>query len=199
MKHLIPVIAVSLTSLGLLRAEPYDSRKYSSRDRYAQESSVRYGEQRSYQDTATTDRHTAYQVQKALARKGYYNGVIDGELGPRSREAIREYQRSKGLYPSGRVTGSLLTSLHITDEDVRSSPQVREHDHDRFESRDHGRKGSVPARVQLALAEKGFYRGSVDGVIGYQSQEAIRRYQRSRGLRATGIIDDSLLRALRLV
>lgn len=42
-------------------------------------------------------------VQRVLARKGYYNGVVDGDLGPRSRAAIRAWQADCGL----RVTGSL--------------------------------------------------------------------------------------------
>lgn len=52
-------------------------------------------------------------VQRALKRRGYYSGAVDGDIGPRSRAAIREYQADHGLPISGRVDGSLLRSLGI--------------------------------------------------------------------------------------
>lgn len=52
-------------------------------------------------------------VQRALKRRGYYSGSVDGDIGPRSRSAIREYQADHGLPVSGRVDGSLLRSLGI--------------------------------------------------------------------------------------
>lgn len=52
------------------------------------------------------------------------------------------------------------------------------------------------ASVQSALARRGYYRGSIDGVIGSQSRRAIANYQQDRGLRATGTITQDLLRSL---
>ena len=52
-------------------------------------------------------------VQRALARRGYYGGVIDGDIGPQTRAAIRVYQVDRGLPVSGRVDGNLLRSLDL--------------------------------------------------------------------------------------
>lgn len=52
-------------------------------------------------------------VQRALRRLGYYDGPVDGDIGPRSREAIRDYQDDHGLAITGRVDGSLLRSLGV--------------------------------------------------------------------------------------
>jgi len=52
--------------------------------------------------------------------------------------------------------------------------------------------------VQRALKTRGYYYGSVDGVIGSGSRSAIRAYQRDRGLSVTGRIDRALLRSLRI-
>ena len=52
-------------------------------------------------------------VQRALKRRGYYSGAVDGDIGPGSRAAIREYQADHGLRVTGRVDGSLLRSLGI--------------------------------------------------------------------------------------
>jgi hypothetical protein len=48
-----------------------------------------------------------------LSRMGYYDGEIDGEIGPVSRRAIRRYQIMSGLPVTGNVDGPLLRSLGI--------------------------------------------------------------------------------------
>ena len=52
-------------------------------------------------------------VQRALARRGYYHGSIDGQLGPQSRRAIARYQRDHGLRETGTITSGLLQSLGL--------------------------------------------------------------------------------------
>jgi hypothetical protein len=52
-------------------------------------------------------------VQRALARRGYYNGPIDGDLGSGSRRAISRYQADHALAVTGSVTSSLLRSLGL--------------------------------------------------------------------------------------
>lgn len=52
-------------------------------------------------------------VQLALARNGYYNGPVDGMLGPMSRRAIANYQADRGLRVTGYPNSSLLNSLGL--------------------------------------------------------------------------------------
>lgn len=52
-------------------------------------------------------------VQQALQELGYYNGPVDGVLGPSSRAAIQAYQRSYGLPITGRIDPPLLDSLDL--------------------------------------------------------------------------------------
>ena len=52
-------------------------------------------------------------VQRALRKRGYYSGPLDGDIGPRSRAAIREYQAEHGLEANGRIDDPLLRSLGI--------------------------------------------------------------------------------------
>lgn len=52
-------------------------------------------------------------VQQALARAGYYNGPIDGSIGPMSRRAIANYQADRGLRVTGNPSNSLLNSLRL--------------------------------------------------------------------------------------
>lgn len=52
-------------------------------------------------------------VQQALAQAGYYNGPIDGSIGPMSRRAIANYQADRGLRVTGNPSNSLLNSLGL--------------------------------------------------------------------------------------
>ena len=52
-------------------------------------------------------------VQQALSRRGYYQGSIDGQIGPQSRRAIARYQADRGLRVTGIISDSLLHSLGL--------------------------------------------------------------------------------------
>lgn len=68
-----------------------------------------------YRSTATSySADLAVDVQRALRRSGYYYGDIDGDIGPESRAAIREFQRDRGLPATGRIDSSLLRALRIS-------------------------------------------------------------------------------------
>ena len=50
-------------------------------------------------------------VQRGLARRGYYRGPIAGDIGPGSRAGIRAFQYDNGLAPTGRIDRGLLEAL----------------------------------------------------------------------------------------
>jgi Putative peptidoglycan binding domain len=50
-------------------------------------------------------------VQSALQQQGYYQGEIDGVLGPQTRAALAEYQSAQGLEPTGAVDEPTLETL----------------------------------------------------------------------------------------
>lgn len=50
-------------------------------------------------------------VQSALQQEGYYQGDIDGILGPQTRAALAEYQSAQGLEPTGAVDEPTLQTL----------------------------------------------------------------------------------------
>ena len=64
----------------------------------------------------------------------------------------------------------------------------------------HGRHSSANAeqvrQVQQKLNDIGYHAGSVDGVLGPQTESALRQFQRARNLDATGRIDSKTLAAL---
>jgi len=52
-------------------------------------------------------------VQSALAREGYYDGAIDGRLGPATQKALRRFQRDHGLPVTGGVTRGVIEGLQL--------------------------------------------------------------------------------------
>jgi hypothetical protein len=52
-------------------------------------------------------------VQRRLARTKYYRGAVDGQIGPRTRGAIGQYQSDHYLPVTGRIDKPLLRSLGI--------------------------------------------------------------------------------------
>lgn len=43
------------------------------------------------------------QIQASLKKAGFYKGEIDGKVGPRTKRAIKEFQKAKKLNPDGVV------------------------------------------------------------------------------------------------
>jgi Putative peptidoglycan binding domain len=53
-------------------------------------------------------------VQAALQEQGYYQGEVDGLLGPLTRDALSDYQRDNGLYTTAAIDEPTLESLGMT-------------------------------------------------------------------------------------
>lgn len=53
-------------------------------------------------------------VQIVLSKQGYYQGPIDGSVGPATSRAIRSYQRDHRLTPTGTINPALLISMGLS-------------------------------------------------------------------------------------
>jgi membrane-bound lytic murein transglycosylase B len=51
------------------------------------------------------------ELQQRLSRMGYYDGAIDGRIGPASRQAIRAFQERQGLPTDGHPSKEVLSTL----------------------------------------------------------------------------------------
>lgn len=71
------------------------------------------GYERGYERGHVSQSALARSVQRRLADQGYYNGPIDGDIGPGSRRAIVSYQENNGLRATGRIDDRLLASLGL--------------------------------------------------------------------------------------
>ncbi|MDP2913383.1 MAG: peptidoglycan-binding domain-containing protein [Candidatus Omnitrophota bacterium] len=50
-------------------------------------------------------------IQRALKNSGFYAGAIDGKVGPRTKNAIKEFQKAKGLVVDGKVGSKTWAEL----------------------------------------------------------------------------------------
>lgn len=72
-----------------------------------------YGAPREAIYQATVDRSIVLNVQRRLARAGFYHGAIDGVIGYGTRNAIRSYERANGLRIDGQIDQRLLVTLGL--------------------------------------------------------------------------------------
>jgi peptidoglycan hydrolase-like protein with peptidoglycan-binding domain len=52
-------------------------------------------------------------VQQALKDKGHDPGEVDGKMGPKTQQALRDYQQKEGLKASGRVDSETASKLGV--------------------------------------------------------------------------------------
>ena len=60
--------------------------------------------------------HDVSELQESLRDKGYYHGKVDGNLGPQTREAIRQYQKSENLPVTGHLDADTSGKLGVGPE-----------------------------------------------------------------------------------
>ncbi len=70
-----------------------------------------WGATKTRTSSAGDARTSIARAQSLLNDMGYHAGPADGVLGPKTREAIRAFQRDKGLTATGMVTKDLLAQL----------------------------------------------------------------------------------------
>jgi hypothetical protein len=99
-----------------------------------------------------------------------------------------------GFYPWGYGYGYPYGAYSYYDDGYYDDGYAA----NQYSEYDNGNADSSVSQVQAALAREGYYHGAIDGSIGPATRNALRRYQRSHGLDATGQIDQPVLEALGL-
>jgi peptidoglycan hydrolase-like protein with peptidoglycan-binding domain len=119
-------------------------------------------------------------VQTVLKKWGYYTGAVDGVFGPKTRQAVINFQKKNGLVADG-IVGSKTEAamgLNLSSSKVSASGKNIV-------------KGDTPANikaVQNVLKKWGYYTGAVDGVFGPKTRQAVINFQKKNGLVADGIV-----------
>lgn len=139
-------------------------------------------------------------IQSVLTDLDLYDGQIDGLKGPRTSAAIRRYQEILGLPQTGQIDAAMRRSLidPATAETVASAPPLPKPApgfHGGTDTDDALATGSIGDEkvhaVQQALVNFGFHELTVDGVMGSQTAEALKTFQKIEGLAESGEPDEA--------
>ena len=128
-------------------------------------------------------------LQSALISAGIkVRGGADGVFGPATQTAVKEFQSSQGLSQSGKVdakTASAISSgAQVTGGSVLTGLKA-------------GALGNTVKRLQQALIDAGIdVRGGADGIFGPATANALKQFQTSQGLKATGVVNGKTAAAL---
>jgi peptidoglycan hydrolase-like protein with peptidoglycan-binding domain len=136
-------------------------------------------------------------IQRELARRGFYDGVVDGRYGPRTDAAIRDFEQASGLKPSSEPNEALLAAIKRSNTKPPKAPSgVRPaFQQIRLEPGADAASKRVVA-VQRALAEYGYGQIKPTGTVDPDTKVAIERFERERRLPITGQISDRFTREL---
>ena len=72
-------------------------------------------------DIPAAGKPTAKQIQQALKNSGFYNGKIDGDIGPKTKKGIEEFQAKNGLKADGKVGAKTWKALAAY---LKQTPEV---------------------------------------------------------------------------
>src|SRR6266516_630671 len=111
------------------------------------------------------------------------------------------YDYDPGYYDSGGYQGQMYYDQNSYPDQSEgyydSSVYQTQVDTDQNGDQDYSKYMTVVA-AQERLARQGYYRGETDGVLSPEMQKALKRYQITNGLRATGYLDTQTLEVMGL-
>ncbi len=129
------------------------------------------------------------EIQEILKYAHFYSGSADGFMGSRTRRAIKEFQKAKGLQVTGRIDQVTFLALNRQGEMIKSAPEPPQPQPVKEEPpKEVSESPDEIKQTQSALSKAGFYKGNIDGIMGARTKKAIKDFQRSRGLKADGVV-----------
>src|SRR5262245_33579989 len=137
-------------------------------------------------ELGSLNRDQTLELQTLLNGLGYDAGQPDGLFGSNTRRAVSRFQADNRLAADGFPTASLLDRVR-TSAGVAAAPPREPV----------GLERSGVRELQRLLNRLGYGAGRADGVIGSRTRDAIRDFERSRGMEVRGRATDIVLEAVR--
>jgi peptidoglycan hydrolase-like protein with peptidoglycan-binding domain len=136
-------------------------------------------------------------IQRELARRGYYDGAIDGFYGPKTDGAIRDFEHAAGLKPSTEPSEGLLQAIiRMPAKVTKGSAPTSGRPPNRSDVADRLMPSRRVIALQRALAEYGYGQIKPTGILDAETQAAIEKFERERRLPITGQPSDRVTREL---
>jgi peptidoglycan hydrolase-like protein with peptidoglycan-binding domain len=123
-------------------------------------------------------------IQRELSVRGFYNGAVDGVPGPRTEQAIRDFQKIKGGQNTLEPSDALLNLIRKTPvkNDITGS----------ITSQDSEAKTLRILSLQRALSRLGYGPVRMSGAFGPDTRDAIERFERDWKMPVTGLMSENL-------
>ncbi len=142
-------------------------------------------------------------VQNRLRQLNFFSQPADGIWGSSTQVALENFQRARGL-PVGQMNAATITALGLNVSDFPARPAtsaaapatggVAAGDVRSASTLDR----NVIRSIQQRLRQQGFLSAASDGVWGPRTQNALVRFQQSRGIEPNGQLTPATISALGL-
>jgi peptidoglycan hydrolase-like protein with peptidoglycan-binding domain len=131
------------------------------------------------------------EIQRELAKRGFFKGEPDGKAGPRMAQAIRDFQFAQRIAVDGRASETLLKDIIATKTTMKDEllDLVKRASGDETSPR-------TVKEIQRALNKAGYGPLSEDGQWGPTTRQALTRFEQDNRLPAKGEPRGTNLRTL---
>lgn len=141
-------------------------------------------------------------LQQALKIKGYYKDTVDGKFGQVTEAAVKAYQKAMGISQTGKADyatlmklfGRVLTTTVSNDPKMNGITKVSEITVPATSKK--GDSGKNVLALQQALKIKGYYKAPIDSKYGASTEEAVKAFQKAKGLYQDGVAGNATINAL---
>ena len=130
------------------------------------------------------------QLQTDLKQLGYYYGSITGNFGEKTQDAVKEFQKDKGLPADGVAGSKTLAAVKAAIDKAGGSSTSS------TTGLKVGSTGDKVIALQQDLTALGYYYGDISGHYGSLTQAAVKKFQKAKGIAQDGIAGTSTLNAI---
>jgi peptidoglycan hydrolase-like protein with peptidoglycan-binding domain len=134
------------------------------------------------------------EIQRALSRRGFYDGTADGIWGAKTDAGVRDFVRATGLNINPEASEEVLRALSAANVTARTAALPATPRNDPIAAL------IAPSQrvlaIQHALADFGYGQITPSGTYDPATRTAIEKFERDRNLPVTGDISERFVREL---
>lgn len=138
---------------------------------------------------------TVKNMQTKLDALGYYYGEITGNVGQKTENAIKAFQKANGLTADGIAGPQTLAKIDAAYA-AKGSSSSASSSSSGASGLKLGASGSDVRDLQTNLTTLGFYWADITGSFGEKTEAAVKSFQKAKGLTADGVAGTKTISAI---